>query len=160
MTWIDWHVFTRRWLTRAERTQELLDDGDRFISLWIAFNGWMKWKFGENSSDRHLIDRVKELVQFKSCFRRLEAEAEFSQNLAKLETYNPVADMRQPDNDRQAKSYEGTFSSLIEVIYQVRCNLFHGRKEVSADERDFQLVSLSYRLLLPLFKEYLRTEGN
>ncbi len=55
MAWIIWEIFTERWLHRAERQQEFLDDGDRFISLWIAFNGWMKGRFGENKSDRTLM---------------------------------------------------------------------------------------------------------
>ncbi len=47
MVWINWGIFTDRWLQRAKRGRVFIDDGDRFISLWIAFNGWMRGKFGE-----------------------------------------------------------------------------------------------------------------
>ena len=33
------NIFTTRWLARAERdTQSYIDDGDRFLALWISFN--------------------------------------------------------------------------------------------------------------------------
>jgi hypothetical protein len=47
MPFIVGEVFVERWMTKAERGQILIDDGDRFISLWIAFNGGMKCEFGE-----------------------------------------------------------------------------------------------------------------
>ena len=157
MTWINWTIFTRKWLQRAERSEVILDDGDRFIALWIAFNGWMKGKFGEDKYDGRLIKHVKKLKCFENCFDKLnESNEEFSRNLNKLSTYK-VADMRDIDNTEMLISYNGTFVTLIDVIYQVRCNLFHGRKEINENKKDFELVSLSHNILMPLFKEYLQS---
>ena len=151
-----WQIFTEKWLQRAERTQRCLDDGDRFISLWIAFNGWMKGEFGENRSDRDLINKVKKTLTFKDTFIKLKNDSvEFRQNLGELSNYF-VLDMRHMDDESKYKKYDGSFESLLGVIYQVRCNLFHGRKNVDDDRKDFELVSLSYNILLPLFKEYLK----
>ena len=58
-------------------------------------------------------------------------------------------------NDEKNKKYDGTFESLIRTIYQIRCNLFHGRKDINDDEKDIKLVYLAYDILLPLFKKYL-----
>ena len=44
----DYKQFTKKWLERAERDKVCVDKGDKFISLWIAFNAWMREKFGEN----------------------------------------------------------------------------------------------------------------
>ena len=154
MTWIDYKVFTDKWLERAERGKVLVDDGDRFISLWIAFNGWMKGKFGEDKRDEELIDKVKKLEDIRDLFRVLkERNPRFSKDLVKLSDYT-VADMRHIDNTNRTRKYDGTFESLIAAIYQIRCNLFHGRK--GEDEKDLELIRLSYRILLPLFKEYLK----
>ena len=61
---LDWRIFTREWLIRAERDEhDSIDDGDRFISLWIAFNGWMRGKFGEDLPDRQYINNVKKLEE-------------------------------------------------------------------------------------------------
>ena len=155
MVWIDWRIFTEGWLERAERGHRIIDDGDRFISLWIAFNGWMRGKFGEDIGDRSQIESVKRLQDFKEVFTQLrEDDLAFKESLDKLEGLS-VVNMQFRNNREDIYEYDGTFESLIEVIYQVRCNLFHGRKDIDEDKKDIKLVSLAYRLLLPLFKSYL-----
>lgn len=157
MVWIVWDIFTKKWLARAERSsKERIDDGDRFISLWIAFNGWMRGKYGENKDDRVLLDKVKKSDNFHSVFLSMKSrEPEFSDNLQELGKYT-VINMKHPNDPRKTLTYDGTFVSLIEVLYSIRCNLFHGRKDVSDNKKDIQLVSLAYRILLPLFKQYLK----
>ena len=155
MVWVNWRYFTDNWLERAERERGYIDDGDRFISLWIAFNGWMRGKFGEDMGDRRQIESVKGKSDFKRVFNKFKTEdTAFSECLEELEAL-PVMGMRFRNNREDIYKYDGTFETLIEVIYQVRCNLFHGRKNINEDERDLELVKLSYRILLPLFKKYL-----
>ena len=155
MVWVDWKIFTERWLQRAERGRVLVDDGDRFISLWIAFNGWMSGKFGEDAADRNKIESVKKMQDFKEVFNQLrEDNLAFRECLDKFESMS-VVNMQFRKNREQVYRYDGTFESLIEVIYRVRCNLFHGRKDIDEDKKDIELVSLAYRTLLPLFKTYL-----
>jgi len=156
MGWIVWEIFTNEWLQRAEREQEYVDDGDRFISLWISFNGWMKGRFGENKKDKSLLNKTKELTEFSDSFSHLkQVDSHFRSNLEKLANYS-VADMRNLEDTNP--KYDGTFESLIDVLYRVRCNLFHGRKEIRENKKDFELVSLSLKILLPLFKTYLSGE--
>ena len=155
MVWIDWRIFTERWLERAERGHRIIDDGDRFISLWIAFNGWMRGKFGEDIGDRCQIESVKRMQDFKEVFNKLKKETPaFKEYLEELENIT-VVNMQFKNNREDIYRYDGSFESLIEVIYQVRCNLFHGRKNIEEDKKDIELVSLAYRILLPLFKTYL-----
>src|SRR4030043_346435 len=91
MSFINWTVFTQGWLQRAERGQSYVDDGDRFISLWIAFNGWMRGKFGEDIGDRSQIDSVKRMEDFKEVFNKLkEDELPFKECLDKLECISVV----------------------------------------------------------------------
>ena len=153
MVWIDWEAFTETWLQRAKRGQVSVDDGDRFISLWIAFNGWMKATFGERKRDEELLDSTKNLTEFSDVFNTLKQDNhDFRTNLNKLDSFT-VGDMRYPNNNSKNKTYDGTFKSLIDVLYQVRCNLFHGRK--GTDGKDFELVRLSLKILQPLFESYL-----
>lgn len=155
MVWIDWGIFTEKWLKRAEQKRVYIDDGDRFISLWIAFNGWMRGRFGEDKADRFQIESVKGTQDFRDVFNKLKMEDPyFNRQLDELERFS-VVDMRFRDGREEIVRYDGTFESLIEVIYQVRCNLFHGRKNIEEDKKDLKLVRLSYRILLPLFKAYL-----
>ena len=155
MVFINWTIFTERWLERAERGDRAIDDGDRFIALWIAFNGWMRGRFGEAVNDRTLLNRLKKSEEARVVFENLRRnQTSFEPSLRRLSQY-PVANMRNLEDPNKVKKYDGSFGSLIDVLYQVRCNLFHGRKDVDEDDKDFRLVQLSYRVLLPLFKAYL-----
>ena len=141
--------FIKEWIKRAERNKEIVDDGDRFISLWIAFNGWMKAKYGESTTDAELIKQVKQSHNFKLIFVKLQYE--IKQYLDELEEWE-IVDMRGISSKLK---YAGSFESLIDVLYRIRCNLFHGRKNVSDDYKDKILIKMAYNILLPIFKEYL-----
>jgi hypothetical protein len=154
MIWINYNIFTERWLQRAERGKEYIDDGDRFISLWIAFNGWMKGKFGEAVKDSTLVKRVKDSGEVQQIFENMKNDKKFAELLQQLSTYT-VIDMRYPNDNNRLKKYAGNLDSLMCVLYQVRCNLFHGRKDVEEDQKDFELVRLSYQILLPLLRKFL-----
>ncbi len=154
MHWTNYDYFTQKWLGRAEREESVtIDMGDKFISLWISFNGWMKAKFGEPVKDATLIKHLKGFKDMREVFIDLQKKSEtFINNLEELGRYT-VLDMRYIDDVSKNIKFDGTFDSLIDVIYRVRCNLFHGRK--SDEGKDLQLISLSYNILLPLFKKYL-----
>lgn len=143
---MEYDVFIREWLKRAERENELVDDADRFISLWIAFNGWLKKEYGENTNDRKMIERAKGNKTLKEIFRKLFARDEdFTTNLSQLMGYI-VIDMRDPSNEQKERRCTGDFESFLDTIYQIRCNLFHGRKSFEENKRDRELAVL-YDLL-------------
>ena len=151
----NWEIFAERWLQRAERGRVFVDDGDRFISLWIAFNGWMKRIFGEAVRDSTLLARLKDSEEARIVFEDLKRnKTSFNESLRQLSQCT-VADMKHLEDQNKVKKYDGSFESLINVLYQVRCNLFHGRKDINANKKDIELVSLAYRILLPLLKTYL-----
>lgn len=149
-----WQLFAAKWLERAKRFNVPVDDGDRFISLWVAFNGWMRGQFGENLSDGRLLRAAKKFPKLTAVFIDLKSnDIAFQSNLNILRTY-PIYNMKYPDVD--PTTYDGTLASLLQVIYNVRCNLFHGRKNVDEDTKDQTVVSLSYKILLPLFEAFLK----
>jgi len=151
-----WDIFTKGWLARAEKGERVrVDNGDRFISLWIAFNGWIRGRYGETHNDRALLEEVKHSDDLCNVFLAMRiTDTRFRNSLLKLGKYT-VMNMRYPEEPSKFLVYDGTFTSLMEVLYSVRCNLFHGRKDVSEGEKDILLVSLAYRILLPLFKQFL-----
>jgi len=153
---MEYDVFIREWLKRAERAEnEPADDADRFISLWIAFNGWLKKEYGENTNDRKMVERAKGNKTLKEIFRELsDGNRDFTINLSQLMGYT-VIDMRDPSNEQREKRCTGDFESFLDTIYQIRCNLFHGRKSFEEDKKDRELVTLALKLLRPLFKSFL-----
>lgn len=153
--WVDYRNFTEKWLERAEDLHRSLDKADRFIALWIAFNGWMRKKFGEDKKDWELIDGVKDLENMKDVYTRLtKSNQNFKRALHELSEYT-VANMKCSHDRRKDKKYEKTYESLIDTIYQIRCNLFHGRKGTQETEEDYKLICLAHDILLPIFKKYL-----
>lgn len=68
---MEYRRFYKQWLERAEGKREL-DDGDRFISLWIAFNAWLRSEFGEDWSDRKFVDEMADHTPSKKVFLGLK----------------------------------------------------------------------------------------
>ena len=148
--------FIKEWIDRSEREKKYIDDGDRFISLWIAFNGWLKKKYGESRQDRELINKVVQNPDLEQVFNWLAGnDKQFQNDLNKLSTIS-VVDMRDETDESRYKKFTGNFESFIRVVYQIRCNLFHGRKSVGKDKVDLTLIRLALRLLGPVFKKYLK----
>jgi hypothetical protein len=156
MVWIDYNYFTEKWVNRAERPegQASIEMVDKFISLWIAFNSWMRGEFGENKSDRALLNKAKLSSTLIPKFEELKRDSpSYTTALDKLKDYT-VADMR---DIYPEISYDGSFGSLIEVIYRTRCNLIHGRKDPEQEQKDRELINLSFELLLPIVKGLVQT---
>jgi hypothetical protein len=152
---MDYNKFITNWLERAEREENSLDDADRFINLWIAFNAWMKKEYGESKLDAVLISEAKNNRGLESIFDKLK-DNQLDKNLKKIKKKGLIYDMRYPGDTKKAKEYNASFGSLLDVIYQVRCNLFHGRKNIKDDTRDEELVEICYQILLPLFKNFFK----
>jgi len=156
LVWINWEIFAQEWLKRSRRKRKGYDEGDRFISLWIAFNGWMRGKYGESLTDAEQIQHVKgnqELIRTYDYLK--ETSPSFADLLNHIGRYS-VANMRYPGDKNRILRYDGSFATLIDVLYSVRSNLFHGRKSIEENKKDFKLVVLSYKILRRLFSEYLK----
>ena len=156
MIWMVRDTFTKGGPARAERRERArLDNDDRFISLWIAFNGWIRGRYGETHNDRALLDEVKHSDDLCDVFLAMRiTDTRFRNSLLRLGMYT-VINKRYPEDPSRPLVYDGTFTSLMEVLYSVRCNVLHHRKSASEDEKDILLVSLAYRILLPLFEQFL-----
>ncbi len=153
--WIIPELFTKQWLKRAERENEIIDDGDKFISLWIAFNSWLKHKYGESKNDNELLNEVIQNSDFEKAYKELEIHnIQFKRYLDELAAFS-VINMKHYQDRGKDLDYDGSFSSLMRTIYQIRCNLFHGRKDIEVDKNDQKLVELALKILLLMFKEYL-----
>lgn len=160
---IVWSTFAKQWLKRAERRDVVVDDADRFVCLWIAFNGWMKSQYGEASTEDRLIDCAKQDTGLFQYFKQLqENDNEFKENLDSLSVF-PIADLRYVGDVQQPENapiqYDGSYDSLIDALYRVRRNLFLGNKYPVEDAKDKALVSLTYDILYPLFKGYFKSSS-
>jgi hypothetical protein len=73
------------------------------------------------------------------------ADSVFRRNLQALADLAPIDDPRGRRPDIQILGRDD-FDNIVEGIYRVRCNLFHGAKR-AGDPRDRKLVMTSQRIL-------------
>jgi len=124
---------------------------DQFISLWFAFNSWGTYK-SKKDRDRDMLHWVKRNTRLPQIFEELiENDPDFVAKLQKLSQYK-VLDMR-PGHQGESKSINDirSLDQVLDVIYQIRCNLFHGQKSM-IDPHDRELVELAFQILSKIFR--------
>ncbi len=145
-------AFTVTWFWRALRTGDGLDIADRFIALWISFNSIIR-KGREKWNDSDLIMQFYRDDYWKRILKESKREG-FAKYLSELKSLCPVENSK---DGTQVSITAGDLDDIIKVIYQVRSNLFHGRKDPSAiDSRDVKLIRCSYALLLLMIIRHLQ----
>jgi len=137
----------RKWFDRSKGGRTNLNEPhDKFICLWIAFNAWGARKTNEDK-DGKMIKLLKKDSELRASYERCKKDPEFRDKVAERE------------GDRIYDDRYGTFVSLddgmsfrsvLGVIYQIRCNLFHGRK-VPDNVRDLELVAWAHAVLSEVF---------
>ncbi len=133
--------------------QRRTDVVDRFLSLWICFNSILRDNYAEDWTDSDLISCLVNDEWWHDYFRSASSP-EYRKNLNELKKYSPIVDMKKPHHLTSLN--EDGLEQLIPFIYQVRNNLFHGRKDPEDVELgDMKRIELSYLLLLPLITVYM-----
>lgn len=124
-----------------------------FMILWMTYNNHFKDESGRSERDK-----------FCNYFARTAADyvSENQQSIVRgfKQTSNPerthVQDMRDGSSEyRELLDSQGdlTDTTLANVLYQIRCNLFHGKKDVvSLDER--RLITWAYEILQDVIGAY------
>ena len=153
------------WFSVSKNTSNVLPVYFQFIVLWISFNTFYSAKFKKGRDS----DKVKEFYNdssaqtvYSSLFEigsqeRMGIISEFKETNASLDR-DVVFDMRFPRSKEKAKKFvseNSNINNFFDVVYQIRCNLFHGGKEVN-DGCDEKLVAWAYKYLDMFWSEYLR----
>lgn len=134
----------KEWYQRGLKYQD--DDFTRFMMYWIAFN----WLY-ESVLDKE-FERDKIVKFYRTHRAKFDHFDPFNHPDIGIFKEFPVSSDR-PNIDTE-KYFHGVKSGRVEdlllSIYQVRCNLFHGSKQLRV-ERDQKLVKASANIL----EEYL-----
>ena len=142
-------------LERVEGWRALAKDNKdpfiRFISEYIAFNAILRRKYGYQKKDFELIECLKN--EFPS---NLLTSDQISDAVTSLKNMLPIYNVRNVKigNGRREiseKDVESDIKMLIDVIYTIRNNLFHGDKRYSNEDeifsRDEKFVKFGYEIL-------------
>lgn len=153
------------WLKKAENEHDVFD---KFVSLWFVLNALYNEFF--SSSERYAI---KEFIDHK--YNQRVNNTKIKQLLSDTNVtffkHRIIRDIRgnlnnsgsyREDTKENARILSGSdypvnrrLKELLMILYQVRCNLFHGDKMYNR-ESDMTVISSAANVLMIVLKEYLQ----
>lgn len=131
------------WKLKGERES---DPFIKFFFFYVCFDAWITAESGRDIDNQ----KIKWFLENNNCLKSkwFDLQSSITKSwLANLRNLSPIEDMR--PNHRGKKVYLNDTKNLKEIInfiYQVRCNLFHGSKN-PMDGRDTNLVEFSGMIL-------------
>ena len=123
-----------------KRGDKEIDYFFKFISYWIAFNCWLVAKTNEDR-DRDALDKLYKESGLYGNFSNI-----INGNNKKL--FDDLADIRPIENKgtRHFLNNVNDFKEVMNFLYAIRCNLFHGRKSDN-NERDCEVINAAAPVL-------------
>jgi hypothetical protein len=122
---------------------------DQFIYLWISFNAWLSMIIGTEESDRAKINWFKEQERYRNYFLEAIKVGKELYRTSDFFAKNGVWDAKKRKRFHAKGAMD--FGGIVELIYIVRCNLFHGSKNRD-DIVDRTIVELSCKLLTAIYE--------
>lgn len=114
----------------------------KFMLCWMIFDAYLT----EISQCDRDCDKLNFFFNKDNDFKK-QLLSRGPLGATELKKLSPVQDMRPGFLDKQVHLHdENNVEQVFNFIYQIRCNLFHGAKNVK-DSRDYRLVDYSARLL-------------
>ena len=132
----------------AEKGKQERDVFSKFIFYYFCFNA-LTAHFSQEDRDRAMLNWIYANDNpIKTEFGKLvEANDYFQNSLTTLKGYGKVYDNRKKYQQKfvEVKDIKN-INEVLDVVYQIRCNLFHGSKSPS-EVRDQKLASTASRIL-------------
>ena len=126
-----------------ERGKQEANSFDKFIFYWIAFNCFYSKKT-QLSQESKIIEILQDDKSIDELFRKLIVGKE--EMLKNLKNKCPILDERPDHQGEKIEMPEFTFKEILPVIYQIRCNLFHGNKSGDS-QRDKDVITAALPVL-------------
>lgn len=156
----------RCWYNKSQNiTQQPDGVFEQFISLWIAFNAYYVATSDPLKLERMQLQRIKDSYS-QPFYNITEVHADkFNEfkNYINKKSQNPgfIQDLRyevtlSEEHKRRYLKIE-SLCEYLDCVYQIRCNLFHGGKDV-ADAQDQKLVELALSTLSIFLEEIFKRE--
>lgn len=115
-----------------------------FMLCWMIFDAYLT-EISQSGLDRDKLNYFyQNNCDFKS--RILAKWSSLSGYAVKFKELSPIQDMRPNSNRTVVLQDENNLEQVFNFVYQIRCNLFHGAKDVK-NERDAELVRCGAKFL-------------
>ncbi|NMC99835.1 MAG: hypothetical protein GYA62_08955 [Bacteroidales bacterium] len=159
----------KAWYDKAKKEFETNGDVfDRFIYLWFSFNILYSQHFenDERNAIKNFVDNdYLKIVSNATINDILSSEAAMyfysriikNMRYIKFKVSNEWVTTRKNNEILKNKVYHihGRLKNLLMILYQVRCNLFHGDK-MYLRESDTEVVTYAANALEKILGKYLR----
>lgn len=122
-----------------------------FMLCWMIFDAYLT-EISQCDRDR---DKLNYFYQNDCDFKKHLLGRGL--NAVQLKKLSPVQDMRPNSNKMVYLHDENNLEQVFDFIYQIRCNLFHGSKDVK-NARDFELVRYAAKFLRSSIDNWMRGE--
>lgn len=148
----------KTWLNKAKQEEDCFD---RFVSLWFAFNALYNEFLYRYEKDA-IIDLVDDRRYFIGDRRLNKILSSPSVDFFKRRVIRDCKGTGQDTRQEQIKlkSFgppKMRLKNLLLILYQVRCNLFHGNKMYGRDA-DNEVIGHASAVLLDIMNTYLEVE--
>lgn len=144
---VDVRNLIKGWYQRSRQERDAIS---KFVFLWFCFNAALAYESAEDS-DRDMLDWLEgpgsTASRLRASFNASNAATSLFPGYVKtLMALSPIASSgRRRRRDVTITSLDD-FENIVEAIYRVRCNLFHGGKSPH-NLRDRKLVTVCGRIL-------------
>ena len=142
---------------KAKADDVYTDHWMRLIMYWIIFDAYLS----ANAPAGARREREKRewfyasQNELKTIFERLWALPDYQHLLGILRQESPVYSTNPSEAGAQKELNDiASTREILEFVYQIRCNLFHGGKDLN-DARDNRLTKVAEQLFDQAFDEYL-----
>lgn len=119
----------------------LLDLAPVFQALWLNNNGIEPWSLADDR--RGFVNKVSERCPFIVSVRNGKE--------SRFPAFSPACALEHIQNNEPIPA---DWPHVISMIYQVRCNLFHGGKNYNRNS-DRKFIELAYKILWDVWKDEL-----
>lgn len=131
------------WIKRGARET---DPFFKFISYWIAFNCWLITKTNEYC-DRDALDELYKESDLYGNFSNIINDSNNKRLFDDLIGICPIENKGTPHSISDINN----FAEVMNVLYAIRCNLFHGSKTDKVD-RDSEVMRVAAPVLEMIVK--------
>lgn len=134
----------------------------RFAILWLSFNAYLNEEYGKKiRGDKNKVLEFAKNEQVGNLYKDLLKDPNFNKVFSDFKIIKGykglfIEDMLSRKEDNR-KFFDDNYKSIKDyliVIYQIRCNFFHGDK-IPSDPDDKKLIEWAYKYFYILWKEYL-----
>lgn len=144
-------ALAREWYEVASGDRSLgKDEVSRFMVLWVGFNALYALEFDHVDGDRKQVRLFADYPRAKNAHEEALSGSDTRYTTAvKTLAQRGVYNFR--NQERLRLEDESNLGQVMELVYQVRCNLFHGRKSPH-DLRDRKLIKAAHTIVSQLMQ--------